>query len=58
MKVKQAMLLMKKLTSSDDAERMQSIDSIETYVYEMNKDLVCTKEEIKCNNITKQYKNV
>ena len=58
MKVKQAMLLMKKLTSSDDAERMQSIDSIETYVYEMNKDLVCTKEEIKCNNIIKQYKNV
>ena len=52
------MLLMKKLTSSDDAERMQSIDSIETYVYEMNKDLVCTKEEIKCNNIIKQYKNV
>ena len=58
MKVKQAMLLMKKLTSSDDAERMQSIDSIETYVYEMNKDLVCTKEEIKCNNIIKQYKNI
>ena len=52
------MLLMKKLTSSDDAERMQSIDAIETYVYEMNKDLVCTKEEIKCNNIIKQYKNV
>ena len=58
MKVKQAMLLMKKLTSSDDAERMQSIDSVETYVYGMNKDLVCTKEEIKCNNIIKQYKNI
>ena len=31
---------------------------METYVYGMNKDLVCEKEEIKCNNIVKQYKNV
>ena len=37
---------------------MQSIDSIETYSYGMNKDLVCKKEEIKCNNIIKEYKNV
>ena len=37
---------------------MKSIDSIETYVYGMNKDLVCKKEEIKCNNIIKQYENV
>ena len=36
---------------------MQSIDSIETYAYEMNKYLVCKKEEIKCNNIIKQYKH-
>ena len=35
---------------------MQSIDSLETYGYRMNKDLVCKKEEIKCNNIIKQYK--
>ena len=34
---------------------MQSIDLIETYAYGMNKDVVCKKEEIKCNNITKQY---
>ena len=27
-------------------------------IYGMNKDLVCKKEEIKCNNIIKQYKNV
>ena len=33
---------------------MQSIDSVETYVYGMNKDLVSKKEEIKCNNIIKQ----
>ena len=37
---------------------MQSIDWTETYAYGMNKGLVCKKEEIKCNNITKQYKNV
>ena len=37
---------------------MQSIDLIETYVYGMYKDLACKKEEIKCNNIRKQYKNV
>ena len=39
--------------SSNDAKRMQSIDSTETYEYGMSKDLVCKKEEIKCNNITK-----
>ena len=32
---------------------MQLIDSIETYAYGMNKDLVCKKEGIKCNNIVK-----
>ena len=37
---------------------MQLIDMIETYVYVMNKDLVCKKERIKCKKITKQYKNV
>ena len=36
---------------------MQSFDSTETYRYGMNKDLVRNKEEIKCNNIIKQYKN-
>ena len=36
----------------------QSTDSIETYSQGMNKDLVCKKEEIKCNNIIKQYKNI
>ena len=35
---------------------MQSFDSIETYTYEMTKDLVNEKEEIKRNNITKQNK--
>ena len=29
---------------------MQSIDSLETYEFGMNKDLVIEKEEIKCNS--------
>ena len=36
---------------------MQPTDSIETYSYEMNKNLVCKKEEIKCNNIINRNKN-
>ena len=36
---------------------VQSIDSIVTYAYGTSKDLVCKKEEIKCNNMAKQYKN-
>ena len=35
---------------------MQLFDSIETHAYGMAKDLVSKKEEIKCNNIIKQYK--
>ena len=38
-------------------KRMQSIDSIEIYKYGTTKNLVTKKEEIKCNNIIKQYKN-
>ena len=48
----------KNALSSNDDERMQSIDSIETYEYGSTKDLVCEEEETKCNNIIKQYKNV
>ena len=36
---------------------MHSIDSIETYPYGTSKDLVSEKEEIKCYNIIKRYKN-
>ena len=42
--------------SSNDDERMQSIDLIKTYAYGINKNIVSEKEEIKCNNITKQCK--
>ena len=53
------MFLLKKLItalSSVDNERRQSIDSIETFAYVTSKDLASEKEEIKCNNIIKQYK--
>ena len=56
------MFLLKKLIRLFQVQMMikklQSIDSIETYAYGMNKDLVSKTEEIKCNNIIKQYKNV
>ena len=38
-------------------KKIQTIDSIETYAYGKSKDLVCKREEIKCSNIRKQYKN-
>ena len=43
--------------SSNDDKIMQTIDSIETYIYEINRNLVCKREEIKCYNIIKQYKS-
>ena len=43
---------------SNDDKRIQSIDLIETYAQGMNKDLTWKKEQIKCNNIIKQYKNL
>ena len=42
---------------SNDNKRMQSTNSIETYVHGTSKDVVIEKEEIKCNNIIKQYKS-
>ena len=35
---------------------MQGIDSMATYAYGTNKDLVCNKEGIKCNKKKKQKK--
>ena len=37
---------------------MQSIDLIETYGFETNKDLISKKEEIKCDKITKNTKMI
>ena len=44
-------------SSSNDDKRMQWIDSTETNAYGTSKDLVSEKEENKCNNIIKRYKN-
>ena len=44
--------------SSNDDKTIQSIDSIETYAHGTSKDLVYKKEEIKCSNIIKKYKNI
>ena len=43
--------------SSNNDKIMQLIDSIERYAYGTSEDLVSEKEEIKCNNIIKWYKN-
>ena len=40
--------------SSSDNERMQRINSIETYAYRASKDLLSQKEEIKCNKTIKR----
>ena len=37
----------------NDDKSMQSIDSIETHIYEMSKTQVIEKDEIKCRNIIK-----
>ena len=44
--------------SLNDDQRMQSIDSIETYAYGTSKDLICKKQNIKRDNIIKQRKTV
>ena len=46
----------KTVLGSNDDKRIQSIDSVETYPFGTSKDIVCQKEEIKCNNIIKQYR--
>ena len=55
------MFLLKKLIIfifvQNGDKRIQSIDLIETYAHGKSKDLVNEKEDIKCNNITKRYKN-
>ena len=38
-------------------KRIQSNDSIETYLYGTSKELLIEKAEIKCNNMIKWYKN-
>ena len=40
--------------NSNNNKRMQSIDLTETYTYWMDKNLLCNKKKIKCNNIIEQ----
>ena len=42
--------------SANDDKRIQSIDSIEIYVYGTSENMVRKNGEIKCRNIIKQYK--
>ena len=44
--------------SSNDYKRMKSIDSIQTSASGTREVFLSEKEEIKCNNIIKQYKMV
>ena len=39
--------------SSNDDKIIQSINLVEKFAYGTSKDLVCKKEEIKCNNMKK-----
>ena len=41
--------------SANDDKTMQSIDSIKTYAYWTNKEIIHKKEETECINIRKQY---
>ena len=43
--------------SADNDKSLQLINSKETYAYGTSKDLVCEKNEIKCDKIIKHYKN-
>ena len=43
--------------SSNDGNRIQSVDYVETCTYGISKDLIFKKEKAKCNNIIKQCKN-
>ena len=42
--------------SDNDDKKIQSINSIETYAYGKNEDIIHKKEEIKCINIIKNAK--
>ena len=46
----------KTVLRSNDDKRIQSIDSVETYAFGTSKDIVCQKEELKCNIIIRKYR--
>ena len=61
-KVKSIILLLKNLYDclkfKDDKRKKNNWFNRNTYTHRRSKDLVRQKEEIKCNNTIKQYKNV
>ena len=42
---------------ANDGKRILSVDSIETYAYWANEEIINKKEEIKFDNTINQYKN-
>ena len=40
---------------ANDDKRIQSIDSIKTYAYGKNKEIIYRRKKNKCNNTIKQY---
>ena len=44
--------------STNDDKRIQSTDSIGTYVYGANDEIIIEKEEFKCINTMKQHKRI
>ena len=60
--MKGIIVLLKKINKislgSIDNKIMQLIDSIKTLEYGTSKDIVSETEDIKCKNITKQYKRI
>ena len=44
--------------SANDDKKMQTIDSIETYAYGTNEEIVHKKEEIKSIKVRKQCKKI
>ena len=52
-------ILLKKLKNTINSQK-NTINSLDRniYAYGINKPSVCKKEEAKCSNIIKQYKNI
>ena len=43
------------LLSANNDKRIKLVDSVETYTYGINEEIIHRKKEIKCNNIMKKY---
>ena len=43
------------MLSANNDKRIKLVDSVETYTYGINEEIIHRKKEIKCNNIMKKY---